>query len=1012
MKYLLRSLTLTALLLIVSGISGGKVLALPVQTMAPITGEIETITITNPADVWSGGKMTVGGQDVIIPANLLINLPNDFQTLQQLYTNAPAVCLATGETGLAKSDKCNARATGAQASILANRTDSGNAIAGVVDIFKALETVNGAVTYIDYNNGFFRLNGDPLNASTTGVMVRVNDPPVGPLPLAGRHTIQQGPGCIPGNTLNCSPDVRFKIDSDNYTFCYLTGYPACIPSTANGANGTSGTGDPNCPDTNRPPIPAITTSNPFALPPVAADSRHFAPITLGDTVKADGSFETIGGVKFLSAWSVRVLVDLTTRTTDSLGNPDPSQPDYLIINDASWDGAAYPAGRVRGRLLTNSSVRTFLAGVIVGTADIDYFSIHYDPVNNAPHEQILYTTQFNKQFGAVVFNSATGVSDSQVKMDFFPGAKILGNEACLALLGLEPKATGTPVFPGLVISNYCTGSGTDPLQNFNLMVPAFREVMARSTRQRITTGGGLAALDIHARPSQSGQYKLPTTINYGAFEDINLGMGQFPFQFSGTPWLMDRRLSPNGCVGACGGAPQPLTPFPFEGIDPRTIAPTFGFVVLGQITQLPNSNRMFNFMDIAGNMTGLLTWPPANAPAIPITPIPNVSLFPPIANNVITSTRLNTPISINVLASDRSLLGSIDPTSVTIVTGPTKGTITQILNGIITYAPNTGFLGTDTFTYTVADSFGVVSLPATVTVLVSATGNTFLVTLNFGGNGVIIGPGTADLNTTPGYTIVPNTGFHVADVTVNGVSQGAATSLTLPPVNTNMTITATFAANTFTVTKTSTNGAIIGPATADYGTAPVYTITPTTGYHVVDVTVDGASKGAVPSVTLPPVTANVAITASFAINTYTIAATSDSKGTMTPTGNVPVTHGTSETFSFTPNPGYNIVNVIVDGVPQGTPASYTFTNITGGGHSIKVAFIPDGDLDNDGKVDVADALKALQMSVGLVAPTAVNVLHGDVAPLDGDGIPVPDAQITTADALVILKKVVGLTSGW
>ena len=139
MKNLLRSFTLS--LLCIAAITGGKAQALPAQTMVPIVGEIETITITNAGNVWSDGTMRVGGQDIILPANLLINPPNDFQTLQQLYTNAPAACLITKETGLAKSDKCNARATGAQVSILANRTDSGNVIAGVVDIFKALETV-------------------------------------------------------------------------------------------------------------------------------------------------------------------------------------------------------------------------------------------------------------------------------------------------------------------------------------------------------------------------------------------------------------------------------------------------------------------------------------------------------------------------------------------------------------------------------------------------------------------------------------------------------------------------------------------------------------------------------------------------------------------------------------------------------------------------------------------------------------------------------------------------------
>jgi Big-like domain-containing protein/List-Bact-rpt repeat protein len=1016
MKKLARSCRLAVLMMFIFAIFGGTALAMPVQTMVPITGEIETITINNPADVWSGGMMTVGGHDVILPANLLINLPNDFQTLQQLYTNAPAACQITKETGLAKSDKCNSRATGAQANILANRTISGNVIAGVVDIFKALETVNGTVTFIDYTNGFFRLNG-VAGDQTTGVMVRVNDP-------ISRNTIQQGPGCLLGNTVNCSPDVRFKIDPDNYTFCYVTGYPACIPSTANGAS-TTGTGDPNCPDANRPPIADITTSNPFAPPPVAADSRHFAPVTLGDTIKADGSYETIGGVKFLSAWSVRVMVDLTTRITDSLGNPDTTQPDYLIINEASWDGPAYPAGRVRGRLLTNSTVR--IPGVNPTTADIDYFSIHYDPVNNAPHEQILYTTQFNKQFGAVVFNTATGVSDSQVRFDFFPGAKSLGNDPCLALLGLEPKATGTPVFPGINISNFCL-SGTDAVSNFNLGVPIFREVMARSTRQRTTIGGGLAAFDIHARPSQSGQYKLPTNINYGAFEDINLGMAKFPFQFSGTPWLLDRRLSPNGCAGVvCGGGPigSPgfsLTPFPYEGIDPRTIAPTFGFVVLGQITQLPTPDRMFSSMDVNGNMiTGNLVglFPPAPFAGIPITPVPTASLFPPIANDVIVSTRQNTPITINVAAQDKSLLGSIDPASVTIVTPPALGTGAAVANvnglGTITYTPPTQippFTGTVTFTYTIADSFGVVSSPATVTVLVSVSGTTFLVSTTTGGNGVIVGPGTAESLATPSYTIVPNTGFHVADVAVNNVSQGAITSLTLAPVNTNMTIAAIFAINVYAVTRTpDANGAIAGPATASHGSTPSYTVTPNFGYHVTDVQVDGVSKGAVTTVTLPPVTASVTITATFALNTYTITATSDSRGSMTPPGNASVIHGGSQEFSFTPNLGYNIVNVIVDGTAQGPLTSYTFSNVTGV-HSIKAVFIPDGDLNDDGKVDVTDALRAIQIAVGLIKPSATDLLHGDVAPLGSDGIPLPDTQITAADALVILKKVVGLTSGW
>ena len=730
MKNVFRIYRLLGALAALLVVAGGTAQALPLQTSTPITGEVEALTLTTPGNVWSGGTMTVGGQVIILPANLLINLPNDYQSLQQLYSNAPAACLATGESGLAKSDRCNGTATGAQVTILANRTDSGNIIAGQVDIVRALESVQGTISYIDTTGGYFRVNGNPGDA-TTGAMVRVNDPPVGPAPSAGgRHTVQSGPGCAAGNTLNCSPDTRFRIDPDNYTFCYITGYPACIPTSAN---------DPNCPAANRPPIANITSSNPFAPPPVAADSRHFAPLQLGDTVKADGFFTTVGGVTFLSAASVRVMVDLTTRTINPLtAAPDPTQPNYLIINEASWDGPAYPAGRVRGRLLTNSTIHD---------SEIDFYSIHFDPFNNAPHERPLYTTRFNKQFGIVVFNVANGVSDSQIRYDFFPGAPgtpgakvgggnaTAGQEPCASFWGTEPKATGNPALDatpgnltsiGVIVPTFCPdATGLGLVDNFNLMVPVFREVMARSTRSEIPAGvvGHVTgvALDIHGRPSQSGFYKLPTVIAYGAFEDINLGMGQFPYQFSGNPFLLDRRLSPNGCVGACEASQQPLTPFPFEGIDPRLVAPTFGFVLAPATpTTLPTPNQMLTFMTAAGSMTGLLPWPPTNAPAFPILATPGFSLFPPFADEDAATTKAGVPVIIPVLANDISLFGTIDTTTVKIASPPASG-ITQVNpNGTITYTPTPTATGTITFTYTVANNFGSVSLPGLVTVTIVA----------------------------------------------------------------------------------------------------------------------------------------------------------------------------------------------------------------------------------------------------------------------------------------------------
>ncbi len=75
-----------------------------------------------------------------------------------------------------------------------------------------------------------------------------------------------------------------------------------------------------------------------------------------------------------------------------------------------------------------------------------------------------------------------------------------------------------------------------------------------------------------------------------------------------------------------------------------------------------------------------------------------------------------------------------------------------------------------------------------------------------------------------------------------------------------------------------------------------------------------------------------------AIPTYTITATAGPHGTITPSGDVTVNQGASQTFTFTPEAGYLIDVVLVDNVPQiPVPESYTFENIQAN-HTIHVDF--------------------------------------------------------------------------
>jgi len=105
--------------------------------------------------------------------------------------------------------------------------------------------------------------------------------------------------------------------------------------------------------------------------------------------------------------------------------------------------------------------------------------------------------------------------------------------------------------------------------------------------------------------------------------------------------------------------------------------------------------------------------------------------------------------------------------------------------------------------------------------------------------------------------------------------------------------------------------------------------------------------------------------------------------------------------------------------PLSYTTSYTATVSTGvadlakntlaSNYSWSFSTDPEGDVNMDGKVDLADALLCLQMATGLVTPSARQLRHGDLAPFK-NGKPAPNGKIDASDALIILSKAVGLIS--
>jgi len=161
----------------------------------------------------------------------------------------------------------------------------------------------------------------------------------------------------------------------------------------------------------------------------------------------------------------------------------------------------------------------------------------------------------------------------------------------------------------------------------------------------------------------------------------------------------------------------------------------------------------------------------------------------------------------------------------------------------------------------------------TYKVIFSVAINTYTITASTGDNGSISPSGaTVNHGANQSFTITPATGYHIADVLVDGTtSLGAVSSYTFKKVTKDHTISATFAIDTHTITVSAGSGGSIIPSgdaegnlSVSYGANQSFTITPATGYHIVDVLVDGTtSLGAVSSYTFKKVTKDHTISATF-----------------------------------------------------------------------------------------------------------------------------------------------------
>jgi hypothetical protein len=222
------------------------------------------------------------------------------------------------------------------------------------------------------------------------------------------------------------------------------------------------------------------------------------------------------------------------------------------------------------------------------------------------------------------------------------------------------------------------------------------------------------------------------------------------------------------------------------------------------------------------------------------------------------------------------------------------------------------------------------------------TASNFTITASAGSNGSISPSGSVSLSSggSQAFTIGASTGYHIDSVFVDGVNQGAVSGFTFTNVTANHSIRAVFRINQYQIIATAGSNGSIGPSgttTINYGGSQTYNFIPATGYHVDSLIVDGVKQTSAASYAFSNVTANHMIRVSFLINTYTIIATTGANGSITPSGSINITYGGNQGFILTPDTGYQVADVIVDGSSVGAVASYNFPGVFAN-HTISVSF--------------------------------------------------------------------------
>jgi hypothetical protein len=308
------------------------------------------------------------------------------------------------------------------------------------------------------------------------------------------------------------------------------------------------------------------------------------------------------------------------------------------------------------------------------------------------------------------------------------------------------------------------------------------------------------------------------------------------------------------------------------------------------------------------------------------------------------------------LANDEDVTGTIVPGTFTITSPPNEGGTASFnaASGLLTYTSAAGFSGTESLTYTVADSNNVVSSPTTITFNVTPSGP-----VSMADSFTAIAGQATQLNVLANDTDATST-LNPATVTIvtQPTSGATVTVNTTTGVITYLAPTSFSGSDTFSYTVADAAGQVSTPATVDV------TVSPTTTGTLVTVPVTTTATAGI-ATTINVLTVDTDASAAILPGTVTIVTPPNHGGT--------AVANTDGTITYTPAASYGGVETFY----------YTVTDTAG---DLSAATLVTATVSNPSAAPVAanvtttaNANGSLAFSVGFNAVTTVGLNLSSIA---------------------------------